>query len=295
LGEAVLRGAAALSLEAFRARFSAPANDAAASDYSFLLGSLVDRATLSRAEAIARQWGVYPHEVLIATGWVSAEAYTRALAGFFGLPFRREVSPDDLDSGSVNLRASIANGLIKQSAPEAGVVLSPDRRHPRDVVALAEKLHPQTLTLAPPQSVRNAIRCHFAETIAHAAVSELNTRRPEESARQNLARWQLYGPALGAAVFLAGLLVDAEIAIRTLSFILALIFIPVIALRMVALGDLIRGCPWRKADVASRIRDAELPIYTILVALYREAKILPGLLRGLTKLDYPAFGSKSTK
>jgi len=34
--------------------------------------------------------------------------------------------------------------------------------------------------------------------------------------------------------------------------------------------------------------DAELPIYSILVPLYREAKVLPALVRNLMALDYPA-------
>jgi cellulose synthase/poly-beta-1,6-N-acetylglucosamine synthase-like glycosyltransferase len=285
MGDAVLRGATALSLEFFRARVSAPAFDAVSSDYGFLLGSLVDQATLERAEALAERWGVHPHEVLIATGWVGAEDYARALAEHLGLPFRLETSPDDFDAGGANLRACIANGLIRRRRPGAGFVLSPEHRHPREVVKMAETFHP--LTLAPPESVRKAIRAHFAEAIAHAAVDELSARRPEESARQNLARWQLYAPALGVALLLAGLLADAEIAVRTLAVALALLFVPVIALRLVALRDLMRG---RKLGqtAAARTKDAELPVYTILVALYREAKVLPGLLRGLAKFDYPA-------
>ena len=50
------------------------------SEYAFLLGRFVDSATLARAEAIAARWGVHPHEVLIANGWLDAADYYRALA-----------------------------------------------------------------------------------------------------------------------------------------------------------------------------------------------------------------------
>ena len=45
------------------------------SEYDFLLGRFIDRATVARASAIARQWGVHPHEVMIANGWLEAEDY----------------------------------------------------------------------------------------------------------------------------------------------------------------------------------------------------------------------------
>lgn len=40
-------------------------------------------------------------------------------------------------------------------------------------------------------------------------------------------------------------------------------------------------------DELSALTDAELPVYTILVPLYMEAAVLPGLLRSLSRLDYP--------
>jgi cellulose synthase/poly-beta-1,6-N-acetylglucosamine synthase-like glycosyltransferase len=96
------------------------------------------------------------------------------------------------------------------------------------------------------------------------------------------------GSALAIGFGAIALLIDPDVTIRALSFLLALIFIPVIALRIVTLRDLLREPPAERSEAGSRIPDAELPIYTILVALFREAKVLPALLRGLTTLDYPA-------
>ena len=48
-----------------------------------------------------------------------------------------------------------------------------------------------------------------------------------------------------------------------------------------------RAAAGRRA-LARRIDDAELPTYTILVPLYREANVLAPLMRALAKLDYPA-------
>jgi hypothetical protein len=50
------------------------------SEYGFLVGRFIDEATLARATAIAARWGVQPHEVMIANGWLDAEDYYRVLA-----------------------------------------------------------------------------------------------------------------------------------------------------------------------------------------------------------------------
>ena len=65
---------------------------APASDYAFLVGRHIDRATLARAEAIGKKWGVLPHSVMIANGWLSARDYyqrwRRPAASRFATIFR---------------------------------------------------------------------------------------------------------------------------------------------------------------------------------------------------------------
>lgn len=42
------------------------------------------------------------------------------------------------------------------------------------------------------------------------------------------------------------------------------------------------------AEPGALLPDAELPVYTILVPLYREAAVVPGLITALERLDYPS-------
>lgn len=63
-----------------------------------------------------------------------------------------------------------------------------------------------------------------------------------------------------------------------------------LAVTLFKLGCVLRGI-WshrRRPLVATRTPDADLPLYTVLVPLYREAAVLPGLVRQLQRLDYPA-------
>ena len=55
-------------------------------DYAFLLARCIDAPTLERAELLAVQWDVAPHDVMIALGWVSESNYVRELAQHLGLP-----------------------------------------------------------------------------------------------------------------------------------------------------------------------------------------------------------------
>ncbi|MFC5067419.1 glycosyltransferase [Flaviflagellibacter deserti] len=61
----------------------------------------------------------------------------------------------------------------------------------------------------------------------------------------------------------------------------AALFIAITALRLVALTALV------EEPKSERIPDDQLPIYTLLIPLYRESRCLGGLLRALRALDYP--------
>ena len=86
------------------------------SDYAFLVDRLIDRATLDRAEALAKKWGVLPHAVMIANGWLSESDYYRALARASGVPF--QIAPHEVTAPASlkSPRACLARGLLKRRA-----------------------------------------------------------------------------------------------------------------------------------------------------------------------------------
>ena len=46
--------------------------------------------------------------------------------------------------------------------------------------------------------------------------------------------------------------------------------------------------PTEPAQRSSRAEDRDLPVYTLILALYREQRVLTRLIAALTALDYPA-------
>lgn len=114
---------------------------------------------------------------------------------------------------------------------------------------------------------------------------ELRVNSPHYSASIAVWRWQKIAVlalflALAAGVFIAPLATrDVLLAVFALTFFL------VVLVRVVAL--VLLGIPRRADKVRPLAGDTALPLYSVLVPLYKEAGVIPGLLQALGALDYP--------
>jgi glycosyltransferase XagB len=248
------------------------------SEYDFLLGRLVDRATLTRACAIARRWGVRPHEVMIANGWLAAEDYCRALARHCGAPYRATLAAFEVTAPDrASPRQCLARGLLKERERARSFVFAPERLGPDAIREMLARLSPYQLSLASPHAVRRAISSHFAASFGRHAIEGLAARHPQMSAQARPAKWQRRALLFGAMAMLLGLGVDPVKTIWAVTLSLAILFVAVIAFRLVAAYGLWRGAPRGETGSAPRLPDHELPIYSVLVPVYREAHMLPQL------------------
>ena len=115
----------------------------------------------------------------------------------------------------------------------------------------------------------------------------LAARSPELSAATGLWGWQKAALACLVAAGGGGALLAPEATLVALLAILAVPFLFVVALRAAALWHLL-GRQASPGEPASPRIDADaLPLYTVLVPLYREAAVVPHLLGALAALDYP--------
>ncbi len=119
------------------------------------------------------------------------------------------------------------------------------------------------------------------------ATCDLLRRTPDLSASGPAARWQrvaalaLVGSATAGAV-----LAPHETCAVLLGFI-SIVFLCLVVLRALGLVRLL-GHARRAAAPPPPAIGHELPVYSILVPLYREAEVVPDLLKALAALDYPA-------
>ena len=135
-----------------------------------------------------------------------------------------------------------------------------------------------------PQLYRDLVRRFLGKDLVREATFGLASRLPWASARRRLTIGQAILLSLGLVIAgLAGSL-DTETTLLGLCLFSSAFFVMVIALRCLCLLPLPNG----QGTVAPLVVDADLPIYTVLVPVFREVAVLNQLVHALSVLNYPA-------
>ncbi|MDO9412571.1 MAG: glycosyltransferase [Pseudolabrys sp.] len=242
---------------------------------------------IAAAELRAERLGTGADRVLIAAGALDEETYLRALCNSTGVVFEpldgmpRAQCP--LDDG--RLIDAAANGLLPLVA-EGGLVfvVAPRGLAVRKLLGMIEET-PASATrfrfTSAERFNRFVMRC-AGKQLADNASDALKQKWPALAAASpyNLGKIFILTPVLLtiAAAFYSA----PDGTARFFEILLAAIFVAWLALRIT--GALVRR------PVTARIvagRDEELPVYTIICALYQEASSVDGLLSAAKRLDYP--------
>ena len=272
-------------------------------DCHFLVGSVIDAEALELARAEAARCGVATHEALLALGWVSATAYATALARALGVPLAGWDAAFDLAAAGDSLDPDRADG----SDPGEGLPATLAGRRCR--VLCAEGASPGTLrrrvAVLRARGLDVALATQFRMRAAHdellraqrldQAVSGLLRRCPVDSAGGIMVwTWQRVAAIAAAGLIVTGLAIAPGATLVALAGMAAVPFLCVVLLRVLALREVVGATlepALKRAHQAAPARccadDVETPIYSVLVPLYREAGVLPGLVRALQALDYP--------
>ena len=121
------------------------------------------------------------------------------------------------------------------------------------------------------------------------SVDGLRLRFPEMSASTVLSLGQRRVLIGGAAVLVVGLMLEPTAALVALNGVVALVYTVVLVhnirvwRRIVHEPSLLRVSD----DEARAIPDCDLPVYSVMVAAYREHEIIGETLRALERIDYP--------
>ncbi len=242
---------------------------------------------LERAQVLARQWGVPVHKAILSLGLVSEADYGRALARASGLHW----TDWDFKLTPVGAVGQIAGQPIYRAvfpSGEVAAIVPAGADTPDAVHRVAHDLQASGIPvcLATDIAVRNALEQATRRSRLNRAIHLLARRHPDLSAVRRLTTWQAC--ALGTTVGLFGgaAWFAPATAIAGLMTLLTVAFTGVVLVRLVALVELIR----RRADHEPQQRplpDHDLPTYSVLVPIFEEASVLPGLIAALGQLDYP--------
>lgn len=250
-------------------------------EIDFLRHHGVSTARLSRAAVLARRQGVSADRALLAEGIVTESCFYRALAAQLGVSFledQAEVAPEGMATvldGYARLHRPIdgAHWLFAPSGPAILRLMSVSRVEgdlPFFVITT-----PMLLTAA----VRHAASAQAAQQAAFSA----ERIDGELSARASLrARGPLLVATFLLMALLAGLCAPLAPVARGSGVLLGLAFLASIALRLLACA-----ASFQPALCGQNVDNATLPVYTIVIALYREANVVQHLARAIDRLDYP--------
>lgn len=226
---------------------------------------------------------------LLASGLVTTEAYYGAFARFLRLPFTPAIGPErvadlnDLDTQLTEprfLRLTPLNGktvlLIVPELARMELLKNMLEQYPH----LSDELAVTT-----PQAMRSAIwKAGEARRSAETRQQLFNTA-PQHSARITLHGQQGFVGGVLATLLILSLLFYTQAALLYLHVTLTMLYLCTLLFRLLAL--LHSPAENDVATVLPLPQESELPIYTVLVALYREEAVIGQLIGALERLDWP--------
>ena len=258
-----------------------------------LASGLVLPDTLAQALDRQKQWGSRLGEVLVSTGALRLADLARLYGAQRGVPVvdltlepRDETlaTPGDLD---FYLRTSCLPW--RRRAGET-IYVAGDPDTARGAIAEHDG-RARPVFVASQRDISRTLRRDFAPALTDRAVFDLQRRMPENSAATRLTRTQMIWLAGLMLTLSAGLAIAPWHVFATLNILIGCVFLSVAALRYVSIfvGLLSPHSAEERAFANYGVPpDSELPVYTVMVPLFREACVLPTLTRALGELDYPA-------
>ena len=240
---------------------------------------------LEAAETRAERLGTGADRVLIASGRISEEDYVRSLAAHLGVsfvPLDGTPRSDCLLSNDEMIANASAGLLMLVSAERPVIVVAPRHLGARQLTRMLMKRPSLASGLRFTTSERInrfIMRCAGA-ALARGAADDLNLKNPNLSAAGLPRPHYLIAFFSSAVACLFALAPD--VAFTFAELVLGSLSLGWLALRLA--GIVLRR---RAAKPLPRMRDADLPVYTVIAALYHEAASVDGLLHALAALDYP--------
>lgn len=169
------------------------------------------------------------------------------------------------------------------AAGQVSQVVAAPRGHAITRLLDAAQTLAETPAITTPSRLRAAVYAQHAQAIAEAASNDLARRRPEWSCRPGAQPVDLL--LAGLATLLAITLTNSATLIGLM--MLAVVQVVLLGMLTIRIAAAAVPAPIEAEPDGIALPDDRLPTYTVLVALYREAKVVPRLIHGLAKLDDP--------
>jgi glycosyltransferase XagB len=214
-------------------------------------------------------------------GFLHEDAYYGALARHLGCDYYRGDPPLASGFDAVKgLRCGVAP--LEARSKGARAVIAPGARSVSRLIEMTSsgRFNPASFAVTSPQRFASLIRMQRGEAILDYALGRLP---PSLTARTGMSLAQVAAAGLIAAGALALGLANLQLLDAILAAGCWLTFLASIVLRSMA--AVANGATVR----APLLTDDELPVYSVVAALYRETEVIENLVKAFDAFDYPGI------
>jgi cellulose synthase/poly-beta-1,6-N-acetylglucosamine synthase-like glycosyltransferase len=257
-----------------------------AEEERFLLRLGFSKPIIAAMKQRAQRNGTTIEAELLACGHVRENAYYGALARVLDLPFAEEIDPSWV-SDNAEIDSQLVKPSVLRVTPPQGPALTLVVPEARDIKQLLDRVRASetlrsVMLVTSPSALRRAVWKAGERRRVDAAADRLFDERPDLSARSVLTGGQGFLAGYTMMAYLCCLLLEFELTLHVTHMSLTSAFFLLIMLRGIAIGRAPRPKPF--AEIAG---DRHLPVYSVLVALYREKDVAEQLANALLRLDWP--------
>jgi cellulose synthase/poly-beta-1,6-N-acetylglucosamine synthase-like glycosyltransferase len=246
---------------------------------------------LDEAIALAEAWHVSLGNAILSRNWAEPGIYYQAVAYHYELPFVDLIreAPDlsllfeseaDIYARALTMpwRQSDGRLLIATAEPGPETVLFARERWGANVA----------FVVATKFDIIWAVQAAFDDALSDRAVYELAELSPDLSAQRVFTPAQvIFGYAI-LSVMLLGLALSPIATLIAVNVAMSVFYLGNFAFKaLLVLFGGPRVAEETIAIEARALRDDELPVFTVLVPMYKEPAMLPILAQALRDLDYP--------
>ncbi|MDO6587673.1 glycosyltransferase family 2 protein [Salipiger sp. 1_MG-2023] len=248
---------------------------------------------LDEAEELAEKWNLSLVQVLLSRRWLTTHELYAQIATYHDLPLV-DLMSDPPDNDLVRRHdPAVMNQFTTIPIRESGgtVTVATSRPGPAMLLHIREVYGPKTqIVVASHLQISAALQQAFREQHSHEAVYALAELDPDMSAQQVVTPPQVMVIYILVSIFLLGMAFAPVTTLITLNVFLTIFYTGNFLFKgvLVWVGGAAQETSSRAiAAEAQLLRDEDLPVYTVLVPMFREPEVLPILAQALRNLNYP--------
>jgi glycosyltransferase XagB len=252
---------------------------------------VLNLAQLDEAVTLAEAWHVSLGNAILSRNWAEPAVYYQAVAYHYELPFvdliRDAPDPALLFAEEADIYAR--NLTIPWKHSDGKILIATAEPGPETVLFARKRWGVNVaFVVASKFDIVWAVQTAFADALSHRAVYELAELNPDLSAQRVFTPGQImFGYAL-LTLMLLGVALSPTATLIALNLVMSVFYLGNFAFKgiLVFVGGA-RTINDTIAIEARALGEDELPVFTVLVPMYKEPAMLPMLAQSLRALDYP--------